>query len=413
MKKRYILVMGMAVALAACQTEKMTPGESTEDDRILVSLALTGEVTVNEEPLVITRAGETSSKDLYGVQVYENDLEYAYGLFDNVSDMKIYLHSGKTYSFECTLIKDGKEKLMGFTKSLVPDHPRCFIDYTRGGSPLSYVYAYYFPNTESSRYYNAGAIHPETSYPVNFYFDYAVSYYSYPFVFVTGGRSWIKPTSGSRPVPEGVRLTNSFSYASYGGMALLPYSLVILSDVSENEFNLPFNSVQQGDSFGAPLLTYPQVDRYYGKSGSYTATYGNTTPVTIEMKHVVFGVKYKITGITDGSVSITIKNDDKTFFEQTGITADFTSEQKLYCFTDILSAWQYADGYAENVTVSMTWARGVGVTQDLGSQVVQVKRNAMNTINISLGSDDGGAKLGVNPENAEMGNLSYEFSSHY
>lgn len=197
-------------------------------------------------------------------------------------------------------------------------------------------------------------------------------------------------------------------------MALLPYSLVVLSDLSENEYNLPFNnSTQQDDSFGAPLLTYPQVDRYYGKSGSYTATYGNTTPVTIDMKHVVFGLKYKITGITDGSVSITIKNDDKTFFEQTGITADFTSEQKLYCFTDILSAWQYADGYAENVTVSMTWARGVGVTQDLGSQVVQVKRNAMNTINISLGSDDGGAKLGVNPENTEMGNLSYDFSSHY
>ena len=383
MKKIISILSGLAVLLAGCQKE-LSPATGAEDGRVLVSLSLTGEITVNEEPLVITRGSETSSKDLYGVQVYQNGAAYAYGLFDNISDMSIYLHSGKTYTFECTLIKNGKEIISTVSIDSLEDSGLKFWSDSEkcwygGGVEYSMNNIYrYFP-FEKRNMTTASTIG-----------------YLYPFV-VCEKNTQDKIT---RITPASFNLynANTFHYSSYAGMILLSFGPIIL---------------QGGSSYGIPVSCYPEVDRYYGKSGSYVATYGNTTPVTIEMKHVVFGLKYKITGITDGSVSITIKNDDKTFFEQTGITADFTSEQKLYCFTDILSAWQYADGYAENVTVSMTWARGVGVTQDLGSQVVQVKRNAMNTINISLGSDDGGAKLGVNPENAEMGNLSYEFSSHY
>ena len=58
----------------------------------------------------------------------------------------------------------------------------------------------------------------------------------------------------------------------------------------------------------------------------------------------------------------------------------------FYSFNNIVDAWTY-DDYTENLTVSMKWMRGVGIEQDLGSQVIQVKRNALNTITIALDTD--------------------------
>ena len=57
-----------------------------------------------------------------------------------------------------------------------------------------------------------------------------------------------------------------------------------------------------------------------------------------------------------------------------------------------------ADNYTENLTVSLSWERGVGVTQDLGSKQIQVKRNVMNVVRIQLGADDGDAGIGITTE---------------
>lgn len=138
---------------------------------------------------------------------------------------------------------------------------------------------------------------------------------------------------------------------------------------------------------------YAIADRYYGEYDNYIPREGGT--VNIELKHTVFGIKTIVRGIPDGSVSITIKNNIKTFFSKSDITSDFQDGGVIYECGDIYDAWQYADNYTENVTVSGIWTRGVGVEQDLGSKEIQIKRNVMNVIRITLSADDGDANIGI------------------
>lgn len=96
------------------------------------------------------------------------------------------------------------------------------------------------------------------------------------------------------------------------------------------------------------------------------------------MKHLVYGIQCNVTGVSDGTAIITIKNGENTLLNKTDISGEWHSGDRIFAFSNMSSAYEYADNYTENVTVSMTWLRGVGVMQDLGSQVIQVKRNCMN-----------------------------------
>lgn len=294
--------------------------DSNEDKMVEVSFSLGGEVTTEDSSLGQTRAGETDSNDLIGIQVYEGTTPYAYGLFDNISGQTIYLHSGKTYKFECTKIVNGKSLL----KKLDMGH--------------SYSVSY------------AGKIYYDDFYSDQP--DVPTCGFGYPF-HVDSNRGYLHLSEPS----------NMFTY----------FSTAYFVSLSEVECAL---------STSESRVYYPELYRYYGEASNFTPSANST--VTINMKQTGFGLKYVVQGVTDGSASITIKNDKRTFFTKSDIASSFTSNGLFFQFEDVKGAWQYADDYSENVTVSMSWLRGVGVNQDLGSQVVQVKRNKLNIINISL-----------------------------
>lgn len=145
-------------------------------------------------------------------------------------------------------------------------------------------------------------------------------------------------------------------------------------------------------------VKYPScTDWFYGKATDFTAD-GTTATWNIPLKRVGFKLKYELEGVTDGSVTVTIKNDTRTFFQLTTTTPTYSSETLFIAFYDTASAWQYADNYMENMTVSVSWARGIGVTQDLGSKVVSIKRNCLNKIKITLGNDDRAAGVSLSTE---------------
>ena len=73
-------------------------------------------------------------------------------------------------------------------------------------------------------------------------------------------------------------------------------------------------------------------------------------------------------------------------------------DPQVFSFQDLYSAWQYADNYTENVTISIQWKRSIGITQDLGSKTIQVKRNQMNIVHVKLGASDGSARIGIETE---------------
>lgn len=94
------------------------PAPNEEVTTYEVSLNLAGEYTdVSEKPL--SRVNEATPKKYYGINVYcmktdgtENTYShYAYGVFDNVADMKINLLVGYKYKFECTSVTENTDKL--------------------------------------------------------------------------------------------------------------------------------------------------------------------------------------------------------------------------------------------------------------------------------------------------------------
>lgn len=191
-------------------------------------------------------------------------------------------------------------------------------------------------------------------------------YYQYPF--------WKGGNSSSGGVSD---LTNIFEY-----------------DTS----NVHFSSLANGKSniLKEGLVDYPETDRFYGEVDNYTPTENGS--LTIDLKRTAFGLKYEVSGVTDGAVSVKIENTSRIFFENTEITSEYESEEKIFTFSDVYSAWKYANNYTESITVSATWARGVGITENLGSKTVQIKRNAMNIIRLKLGSVDYDGNIGIEVE---------------
>lgn len=110
----YLTLLAIGVIGISCN--KAEPSD-TKCEEITVSLKLNGDfdAVVDQEP--ISKAS-TSSDDAYGINVYYDkesngatDDLYAYGLFDNTSDMSITLLSGHKYKVCCTLVKDAKKTL--------------------------------------------------------------------------------------------------------------------------------------------------------------------------------------------------------------------------------------------------------------------------------------------------------------
>ena len=100
-------------------------------------------------------------------------------------------------------------------------------------------------------------------------------------------------------------------------------------------------------------------------------------------------------------MTVKVYNHDRTFINSTTNTASYESEEQFIAFYDTYSAWLYADNYTENLTVAVVWKRGIGVTQDLGTKTIQVKRNCLNNIRIALTSDDKGAGISLNTESED------------
>ena len=162
------------------------------------------------------------------------------------------------------------------------------------------------------------------------------------------------------------------------------------------------------DCFGKINNTsYPTcTDWFYGEVNNYTPN-GETATMDIVLRRTGFGLKYELSGVTDGEVTVKVYNGTRTFIENTTNTSSYESEEQFIAFYDTYSAWQYADNYTENMTVAVTWKRSIGVTQDLGTKTIQVKRNCLNNIKITLGSDDKNAGLSLTTEEeSSMGSTS-------
>lgn len=92
----------------SCTDALLEEDEVPTDKLVEVSFDLGGAYDIEFEDL--TRAG-VESGDLVGIQVYEGNTVYAYGLFNGAPNATLLLKAGKTYNFYCRVVKDGVSRL--------------------------------------------------------------------------------------------------------------------------------------------------------------------------------------------------------------------------------------------------------------------------------------------------------------
>jgi hypothetical protein len=332
--KRLFAMISLVCLFASCEKHQMHQQEEEGQDCV-VSLNMVGEITTSEGSL--TRS-VPSTNDLYAVQVYKEvsngNETFASGIFDDMSLCKLNLKKGSSYSVRICMVRDAKNYL-GDKFSLT----------NNGVQPSSSVGPFYWYNTySSSKSYNCTNC----------------LYYN------SNGYTQFYSNSTS---------TSPSAYTSY------------------NDFELSRIRVGKINDISYPTCT----DWFYGEVNGYSPN-GETATLDVVLRRTGFKLKYELSGVTDGEVTVKVYNGARTFIENTTNTASYESEEQFIAFSDTDGAWQYADDYMENMTVAVTWKRSIGVTQNLGTKVIQVKRNCLNNIKITLGSDDKGAGLSLSTE---------------
>lgn len=214
------------------------------------------------------------------------------------------------------------------------------------------------------------------------------------------------------------------------------------SDYLENKFNLGFASLNRDlDDLRSGIsnienssdeIYYPQTDRYYGEVTDYSPKEGGV--VNIELKRCVFGVKFVVTGVTDGTFLFDVhdtedeqysgidRNPNSSYSTRKSvelfsawdfdIKADTTFKETLYTYRRVFECWRDAitdNDYSENFTLNMTWQRGNGVTQKLDPLTVTFKRNVLTTVNIRLNGGDTNNSFNLDIEKDEMGEENTDF----
>lgn len=189
--------------------------------------------------------------------------------------------------------------------------------------------------------------------------------------------------------PFGSYYSNNTTYTSYSGRPL------------GNEFILGgsfLNNLGSGLTYTTNgLRDYPTTDRYYGETTDYTPVKNGV--VNIDMKRCVFGAKFIINGISDGTLYVTWPN----FFSSRQFTSDAEIAEVIYTFSDVEECWINADAYSEKFTFTLSWKRSNGITQNLDPLKVAFKRNVLTTVTINLNGASNDASLGINEENVPMG----------
>lgn len=391
--KKIVTILALSAILCGC-TKEISNNQST-DDLIFAKLVLSGEVSIDEEPL--TKAD--ASNALLGIQVYQGTTPYAWGLFDDIDNIRLCLHSGTEYSVICQYIKNGKKTLYHFEKGKDATQSTYIL------SDKDYLYSDY-PWTKSSD--GSKLAYKGESYH-NFHF--CSNGYSMPFDIIDNycatdseDEQWClsarnKYTGPGLHLKTDDPLKKGSTHTVCAITNRFIYDRVRTINATESNVIRKYSNVY--------------IDRYYGESGSFTASPGSGT-IVLNMKHLIYGLQCNVTGVSDGTASVIIKNGDNTLLEKADISGEYHSEKMMFGFSDMHSAWQYSDDYSENVTVSLTWHRGVGITQDLGSAVVQVKRNCMNVINVSLSTTTKAcATLGVESEQSDMNIISIDSNTHF
>lgn len=132
---------------------------------------------------------------------------------------------------------------------------------------------------------------------------------------------------------------------------------------------------------------YPATDRFYAEVD--VVNLEQNSNVTLPMVSTSFGLRFEVTEVENGTLDVTFTTKDgkETLFSVKGITSAYNSDTKIFSYDNVRAAWEQANDYSEEIKVSVVWKKDSGVTKDLGSKTIPVKRNKVNIVSFKAVED--------------------------
>lgn len=248
---------------------------------IEVPIVFSGEIQQSED--VMTRAANSSS-DLLGIQIYRRTAGstgswsvFAYGLYDHLDNLSVYLQLGYEYKAVATLVKNGKEVL-----------------YDGGNGDYGNKYPFYYSNRVCNvRTSNKLAI--ETNYSMSYLANVRTtlagssSYVSsYPQVDrLYGEVEGITPTNNTAINLDLKRVSFGLSCSVNG---LEEGSLTVKVDNSAKTF---FNLTDVGNGYSTPTNFYTFTNMITG-AYEHLNSYYETLTVSVTHKHSIINISEEL-----------------------------------------------------------------------------------------------------------------------
>ncbi|MEI7504480.1 MAG: fibrobacter succinogenes major paralogous domain-containing protein [Paludibacter sp.] len=102
--KNLFFLSVMSFFLLSCNNENLSKGELIN---VLLNPSFITITADTDVPMRIKSNENASEQVIYAIQIYENDVPYYYGLFDDISKMQIALTTSNTYRFKLAAFKVG------------------------------------------------------------------------------------------------------------------------------------------------------------------------------------------------------------------------------------------------------------------------------------------------------------------
>jgi hypothetical protein len=163
-------------------------------------------------------------------------------------------------------------------------------------------------------------------------------------------------------VPSPFPLRNQMTYDSAGS---LPYNFLD---------TLQYLAVRKDTLQGIEFSQFPHLDSYYGSANYNTGD--SSATLLLPLKRVSFGLKYRVTNLTEGFL---IAKYDDVIKDKTIYASNLDS---LNIYT--ADAFRWRDSlYYQGIHLTLLWQKNTG-TVVVGDKYLSPKRNSLTTINVTL-----------------------------
>lgn len=165
-----------------------------------------------------------------------------------------------------------------------------------------------------------------------------------------------------------------------------------------------FSGLHQGSSSvlkdkNYTLFGRPNINRYYTNQEGITINESMTT-INLDIKRVVFGVKYSIIGFTEGKVLVEFKNSPVIELPMDS----YSTIQSIICFQG--SSYEVGDwirdDYSELIEYVVRWQKADGTTIKLIENQANFQRKKLYTMEIDLTKTDSKGNLIISKEDDEL-----------